>query len=235
MTTSSPVTGRKFGGLVTRRERWGLSWQGMLVLLLTMAVGAVVFALRIFPFFAITERVETKLMAVEGWVNLYAIQAAADEFRLGGYERVFTTGGPVAGMGGYTNDYNTSASVAAGRLRQVGLPAAVVQMVPSREATRDRTYSAAVALRVWCEANQVRLTAINVVTGDVHARRTRLLYERALGPGVKVGVISVPNPDYDSRRWWRYSQGVRAVFGECLGYVYARLFFHPDAGGGTGG
>jgi uncharacterized SAM-binding protein YcdF (DUF218 family) len=130
-------------------------------------------------------------------------------------------------MGGYTNDYNTSASVGAGRLKQAGLPAEVVQMVPSRVLSRDRTYSSALALKEWCAENGVSLTGINIVTADVHARRTRLLFQKALGPGVEVGIISIPQPDYDARRWWRYSQGVRVVIGECIAYLYARLFFHP--------
>ena len=226
--SSSPLDSRRrLGGLVTRRERWGLSWRGYLALAVVAVVGGVAFLFGIYPFFAVTERVETRLLAVEGWIDVYAIKFAADEFRSRGYERVFTTGGPVQGMGGYTNDYNTSASVAAGRLKQVGVPPEVIQMAPSRILSRDRTYSSAVALKTWCKENGLPLTRINVVTADVHARRTRLLFQKALGPEVQVGVISVPHPDYDARQWWRYSQGVRTVLGECIAYVYARLFLHP--------
>lgn len=225
--TSSPAERRCCFGLATRRERWGLSWRGWLALLGLAAAAGFAFLHGIYPFFAVTQRVETRFLAVEGWVDLYAIKVTADEFRTGGYERVFVTGGPVVGMGGYTNDYNTSASVGAGRLRQVGLPAEVVQMVPSRVMARDRTYSSALALKAWCEENKVPLARVNVVTADVHARRTRLLFERALGPGVEVGIVSVPHPDYDAAKWWRYSQGVRVVLGECIAYTYARLFFHP--------
>lgn len=227
MTSASPAPCRKFGGLLTRRERWGLSWRGWLAGGVLAAGAATGFVLGVYPFFALTARVETRLLAMEGWIDIYAVRATAAEFRTGAYERVFTTGGPVVGMGGYTNDYNTSASVGAGRLKQAGLPAEVVQMVPSRVLSRDRTYSSALALKEWCVENRVPLSRINVVTADVHARRTRLLFQKALGPGVEVGIISIPHPDYDARRWWRYSQGVRVVIGECIAYVYARLFFHP--------
>jgi hypothetical protein len=44
---------------------------------------------------------------------------------------------------------------------------------------------------------------------------------------VKVGIIAIPTPDYEARRWWRYSEGVRAVLGESIAYLYAKLFFHP--------
>jgi uncharacterized SAM-binding protein YcdF (DUF218 family) len=194
-----------------------------------IAAGAAAFLFGAHAFFSITETVDARLLAVEGWVDAYAITAAAHEFQTKSYERVFTTGGPVHGMGGYTNDYNTAASVGAGRLRAAGVPAHLVQMVPSRINHRDRTYSSALALRTWCDENKVRLTSINVLTEDVHARRTRLLFQKALGSEVKVGIIAVPNPDYDARRWWRYSEGVRAVLGECIAYVYALLFFHPDS------
>lgn len=227
MSSTSSASGRRLGGLITRRERWVLSGRGWLAVLALAVAAAVGFLVGVHPFFAITARVETRLLVVEGWIDLYAMKVAAEEFRRGGYERIFTTGGPVRGLGGYTNDYNTSASVGADRLKLVGVPAAVVQMVPSRVIGRDRTYSSALAFKTWCAENNVPLTRINVVTADVHARRTRMLFQEALGPEVEVGIISVPHPDYDPRRWWAYSQGVRAVLGECIAYVYARLFFHP--------
>ena len=224
MMSESRAPNRKFGGLLSRRERWGLSWRGWLVAGVVAGAASVGFVLGVYPFFAITERVDTRLLAMEGFIEIYAVQATAAEFRSRGYERVFATGGPEAGMGGYTNDYNTLARVGAGRLEKAGVPADLVQMVPSRVLSRDRTYNSALALKEWCTANGVPLRRINVVTADVHARRTRLLFQKALGPDVEVGIISVPHPDYDARRWWHYSQGVRAVIGECIAYVYARLF-----------
>ena len=77
---------------------------------------------------------------MEGWIPFYAVHAAAREFAAGSYRQILTTGGPITGMGGYTNDYNTSASLGAGRLKAEGVPSAVIQMVPSRVSGRDRTY-----------------------------------------------------------------------------------------------
>ena len=132
-------------------------------------------------------------------------------------------------MGGYTNDYNTSASLAAGRLKAAGFSPELIQMVPSRVSERDRTYSSAVALRDWFRDNHVSVHGINIVTEDVHARRSWLLFQKALGPGVKVGVIAVPNPDYDAGQWWRYSEGVKEVVSEGVAYLYAKFFFWPPA------
>ena len=101
-------------------------------------------------------------------------------------------------------------------------------MVPSRIMDRDRTYGSAVALRNWFRDHNMAVSGIDVVTEDVHARRTRLLFEKALGKNVVVGIIAVPNPDYDWRRWWSYSEGVKGVGSEALAYAYARLFFYPS-------
>lgn len=89
-----------------------------------------------------------------------------------------------------------------------GIPAERVQMVPSHVMGRDRTYSSAIALRAWFRAHNMQVAAINIITEDVHARRTRMLFQKALGPDTRMGIIAVPNVDHDARRWWLYSQGV---------------------------
>jgi uncharacterized SAM-binding protein YcdF (DUF218 family) len=108
------------------------------------------------------------------------------------------------------------------------VPSDSVQMVPSRVMDRDRTYGSAVALREWLHEHNMPVHSINVLTEDAHARRTRLLFKKALGKNVTVGIIGVPNPDYDARRWWRYSEGVKDVGSEAFAYIYARFFFHPS-------
>jgi uncharacterized SAM-binding protein YcdF (DUF218 family) len=217
----------KLYGIFTRRERWGLSRRGWLAAGAVVAGILVFLLLGIYPFLAVTERVDARVLVVEGWVNKYAIRVAVDEFKTGAYDQVITTGGPVSGSESYTNDYNTAASVGAGRLRAAGLPPEVLQMVPSRLMARDRTYASAVALRDWMREHGLAGRKINVLTEAVHARRSRLLFQEAFGQDAQIGVIGVPNPDYDARRWWRYSEGVRDVIGEILAYFYARFLFWP--------
>jgi uncharacterized SAM-binding protein YcdF (DUF218 family) len=224
-------TPQKFWGTFVRKERWGLSWRGWLIVLAGVILAFSAFLLRVYPFLAVTHRVDTNVLVVEGWIHEYAIRAAVEEFRSKSYQRVFTTGGPVEGAGGYINDYNTAASVGADLLRKNGLPNESLQMVPSRVMDRDRTYGSAIALQNWFREHNRPVRSINVITEDVHARRTCLLFQKALGHNVAVGVIAVPNPDYDARHWWRYSEGVKDVFAESVAYIYARLLFFdpPDS------
>ncbi|PYL44828.1 MAG: hypothetical protein DMF40_16610 [Verrucomicrobia bacterium] len=199
------------GGLLIRRNRWGLSLPAKLLIVLIGLALAVTALLGVYPFLAITQPVDADTLVVEGWVHPYAIRAGAEEFNSHSYQRVFTSGGPVVGKGGYINDYQTSASVGADLLKEAG-----------------RTYSSAIALKDWFREYDVRINGLNIVTEGAHARRTRLLFAKALGADVSVGVIAVPNPDYDARYWWRYSEGVEEVIGESVAYIYARFFFHPS-------
>jgi len=219
---------QKLWGTITRKERWGLSWRGWSLVTVVVLFAAFLFLWRVYPFLAVTHRVDTNVLVVEGWIHKYAICAAVAEFRSNSYQRVFTTGGPVEGTGGYINDYHASASVGAERLIKYGLPNESLQMAPSRVKDRDRTYGSAIALRNWLRDHHLPVRGINVVTENVHARRTRLLFHEALGKEVTVGVIAVPNPDYDSEHWWRYSQGVKDVVSETVAFIYAKLLFYPS-------
>jgi uncharacterized SAM-binding protein YcdF (DUF218 family) len=220
---------QKFWGIVTRKERWGLSWRGWLLLTSAVLVAAYFAFLNVYPFLATTQRVDTNVLVVEGWVHKYAIRSAVEEFNSGSYQRVFTTGGPVVGNGGYINDYNTTASVGAELLKNFGLPSESLQMVPSRVMDRDRTYGSAVALRNWFRDHNMSVRSFNVLTQDFHARRTRLLYQKAFGKEIRIGIIAVPSPDYDSTHWWCYSDGVREAVPESIAYIYAKFFFYPSA------
>jgi uncharacterized SAM-binding protein YcdF (DUF218 family) len=187
-----------------------------------------VFWFRIYPFLAVTDRVDTNVLVVEGWVHSYGVRAGVDEFRTGHYQRIFTTGGPTTGTGSYTSDSNTAASVGAGSLKAAGIPDDFIQMVPSHVNDRDRTYSSAVALRRWFHDHDMQVRSINILTENTHARRSWFLFQKAFGNDVKVGVIAARNPDYDPERWWSYSDGVRDVIDEGIAYVYAKFFFYPS-------
>ena len=225
---AQPEPPRAVWGLLDRKERWSLSWRGRLILTSALLLVGALCVTGVYPFLAITHPVNANILVVEGWIHEYAIRAAVKEFQSNHYQRVFTTGGPVGGSGGYINDFYTSASVGADLLKKWGLPDERLQMVPSRVMDRDRTYGSAVALRNWFRAHDMVVRSVNVMTADTHARRTRLLFEEALGKNVTVGIIAVPNPDYDARRWWRYSDGVREIIGESIAYIYARFFFYPS-------
>lgn len=214
-------------GLLARQERWGLTLRGWIVAVLSVVAFGLLFAFGAHPFLALNHRVASDFLVVEGWIPDTAIHAAADEFRVGNYRLAFSTGGSAQRGATHISTTLTAAEIGAIRLRRAGLPSDSVKSIPSLSSSRDRTYHSAVALRDWFETQHIPVRSLNIVTEDVHARRTRLLFSLAFGHDVAVGVIAVPNPDYDGDRWWRSSAGVRGVLGEAIAYVYTKFFFHP--------
>jgi len=218
---------RRLCGLLTRKEKWVLSWRGRLVLWTAILILGLVFILRVHPFLAVTERVDTPYLVVEGWVPNYALEESMAEFRSKPYQMIFTVGAdPLNGKNVEPGD--SLAIEAAARLKWLGVSADAVQAVPANIKYRNRTFQSAAALRKWIEEKHLPVTSFNLVTLGPHARRSRLLFEEAFAGQARVGIISVEHREYDPKRWWKYSEGVKEVIGEGVGYLYARFLFHPD-------
>jgi hypothetical protein len=217
---------RRFFGLLKRKEKWVLSWRGRLVVWTTLLVLGVTFILKVHPFLAVTERVDTQYLVIEGWIPNYALEESIAEFKSGPYVKIFTVGAdPLTGKN--IEEGDSIATEARSRLKWLGMNPDVMQAVPAQIKYRNRTFQSAAALRKWIEENHLPVTSFNLVTLGPHARRSRLLFEKAFAGKARVGIISVEHREYDPKRWWKYSEGVKEVIGEGVGYVYARFFFHP--------
>jgi len=221
-----PAKRAHYFGLVRRQEKWVLSGRGRCVALLSLVLLAWGFVAWVHGFLAVTDRVDAKYLVVEGWLPNYALQDSITEFKSKPYEKIFTVGAdPLTGL--KIEDGDSLAIEAYKRLLWLGMSADLVQAVPAHIKYRDRTFQSALALKKWIDENHVPVTSINVVTLGPHARRSRLLFEEAFGSGTSVGIISVENREYDPKRWWKYSEGVKELLGEGVGYLYARFVFHP--------
>lgn len=231
-TESGPKSARRvaLGRLVERRERWSLSLRGWIALLLCGAVLIGVLVWGAHPFLAVTDQTETEFLVVEGWVPNYALEESIAKFRAKPYRLMFTVGGDILN-GVNVEEGDNQASYAAKRLAWLGMDPKLVQSVKSPAKYRDRTYASATALRTWVEHQNLAMTSFNLVTIGTHARRSRLLFQEAFAGKARVGIIAVEDREYDPKRWWQYSEGVREVISEGAAYLYAKLFFHPAASG----
>lgn len=162
-------------------------------------------------------------LIVEGWVPAYASREAKRRFVGGSYQKIFTCGSPVIDDFG-AEARETYADWGARRLVKIGVDPAMVEAVSAPPPEKDRTYTSALSVKARLKERNISVTSIDVLTVGAHARRSQLLFQRAFGPQVKVGVISVSNPTYDAQHWWRSSAGVREVLGESIAYIYAKLF-----------
>jgi hypothetical protein len=214
--------------LMRRRQVLMPTWRGWLLLLVLLLVLGCTCVRGLYRFLAITDRVPDGVLVVEGWVPDIALTNAITEFHGGRYKMLFVTGSPVE-LGGPLASYKTYADIGAATLVASGMSTNSVQPVPAPAVPQDRTYTCAVALRQWFKAHGGAPSRLTLMTEGPHARRSRLMFQFALGKDVKVGVIAGEPRDYDPAKWWRYSAGVRTVLSEAIAYTYARFIFRPRA------
>ena len=215
------ATDTRLFGLVRYRQIPWPTWKALLMLVALIA-GACYFGSEpLYMFLSPTKPTGEGLLIVEGWIPDYAVQEALNRFRSGRYTMIMTTGVPIE-VGHYLTEYGTTADLARATLLRLGAPAESLDSAPARgELPRDRTLASAMALDQWLRTSGIRPRSADVVTLGSHARRTRMLFQHALGDSVAVGVISVPEASYGPEDWWKSSGGVKDVLGEVLGYLYA--------------
>jgi hypothetical protein len=181
----------------------------------------------IHPFLAISEPVGGRYMVVEGWLHDDAVPDVLGHLSNGDYRHIITTGGRLS-RGSLLIRYGTFAELAAETLIRAGVAPERLQAVPAPPTLRDRSYSSAIAVRDWFRDGRIVVGKIDVVTKGPHARRTRLLFQMALGADVEVGIIALPPTGYDQNAWWKSSAGVRTVISESIAYMYAKMLFWPE-------
>ena len=225
--TRSPMESNKIClGLLRRRQCLVPTWRGWLLLVFGLTALALIAMRVIGPFLAVTDSVPGGVLVVEGWAPDYILEAAITEFKTNHYARLFVTGIPLQ-QGAPLSEYKNYAYIGAATLVKLGMNTNEVQAVPTGAIRRDRTYAMALSLKHWLREHDMTPTKVNVMTGGPHARRSRLMFEKAMGKDVTVGVIAIPDKEYDERHWWHSSQGVRSVIDEAIAYAYARLLFYP--------
>lgn len=213
-------------GLLRRRQCLLPTWRGWVLLVLGGASIVLLTFWNAEPFLAMQAPRPGGVLIVEGWAADYALRAAVEEFHRGHYAKLYVTGGPLE-EGAPLSEYKTFADLGAATLLKFGLSADEVQAVPAALVLRDRTFNSAVFLGKWLHEHQQTPAQFNLMTIGAHARRSRLLFQKALGKNALVGVIAIPDENYDEKHWWRYSAGVRTIISEAMAWFYARFLFYP--------
>lgn len=214
--------------LKLRREHTGkrLTWQGrLLVFVLSLGLFSILF-FNLYSFLAPDHAPKTGIMVVEGWIHDEALAEATRLFESGNYSMIACAGIPIE-TGSYLQEFGSYSEMTAARLRELGIPKKNILICITDDATKDRTYQSAVALRDALIREGITEKKLHLVTTGPHGRRSRMLFKKALGKDYKIGITCLPESTYTPSKWFLCSEGVRSVVGEAIAYIYAKLFFHP--------
>lgn len=209
--------------LIQRQEMWMPTLQGWLCTLLFFTTLILFVITHIQPFLAPIAPIKAELLVVEGFMGDKLVKKAISEFEKGGYQKLITTGLPLA-QGYYLTEYKNFANLAAATLIKLGFDQDKLVAVPADDAIINRTSASARAVRQWISKTNLPVKSINLYSLDVHTRRSWLIYKKIFAPDIQVGVISSEPLDYEPKLWWTSSSGVRSVIAEAIAYFYV-LFF----------
>jgi len=217
---------KPFLGLLQWRQCIVPTWRGWLALLVVIGVAGTVVIRSLYGFLAVNDPLPGGILVIEGWSPDYVIEGALNDFRKSHYGQICLTGGPIE-FGNAMREHKTYAEYAKAMCLKLGVPAEALHAIPAPPAERDRSYASALALREWLRDHGAADAKINIAGNGAHSRRTRLVYEKALGAGRRIGISNVEEINFDPKRWWTSSFGFRVVLDETIAYIYARLFFSP--------
>lgn len=96
-----------------------------------------------------------------------------------------------------------------------GLDPDMLTPLPTPTIAGGRTWSNAVRFSEL--AKQEGLLKVDVISMGVHARRSRNAYQKACGEGIKIGILSIPDPMAGRSNWWQHAYGWSKVWKEILG------------------
>ncbi len=212
--------------LINRRERWGLSIYGWIVIIILIILPVYLGFRNLYSILSPVQREKTDILVLEGFISDYVLQDAIEEFKNNHYTLLITTGTPLE-YGDLLSHYRNTARVAGMSLIKLGFDSTKLVIIGTDEIKNDRTYNSAIKLKKWIRSNRPDVKAINLMTMSVHGGRSRLLFQAALGDSIRVGIISVENFYYGPHSWWKSSKGFRETMNEAIGYFYVRYFFRP--------
>jgi hypothetical protein len=212
------------------RQIWMPTIFGWFFLLAIVFVMCLFVVRNIYSFLAQNEPVGARVLVVEGWLAPEELDQAIQAFNKGGYERVVTTGGPLVGWP-ELSIHSNYAKMAADYLAQHGVPRSVIIPLPTPASAQERTFLSAVVLRNTAHQLGITLDAIDLFSSGAHSRRSRLLFQMALGQKVRVGILAGRPEDYDPKAWWRASSGVESIVFQAIGLLWVKCCFWPGPPG----
>ena len=197
------------------------TWRTWLLLSLTVLPCTLWVLVHLHPWLSVTDPVEdAPYMVVEGWVGDSVVRQAYDWSKAHPVKMIFTTGIPME-QGGLLANYPTYAEMCAATLVKLGTDPAMVKPAPALKVNLERTRAMAAGLKMAVDAMSIPAgeRRLNIFTNGTHAYRSRMLFQRVLGPEWQVGVVSVKPPGYMPGAWWKYSEGVKSVIEEVIAIV----------------
>jgi uncharacterized SAM-binding protein YcdF (DUF218 family) len=213
--------------IISKRERWGLTWAGRILLLAILILSVFILGKTAVPFLSHQDTILSKVLIIEGYVEDYAYPEIIRKIEAMDPEIIITTGTSF-NQGFYISGIPSSAYLIAHSLFVLGVDSNLIHIVPVQpDVLVNRTYNSALVSKKYLMANFPEVKSVNVISTSVHSRRSLYLFRKAFEPHIEVGNIVIDSMVFDKNDWHKTSRGFRTVTSELIAWFYNRLFFRP--------
>jgi len=120
--------------------------------------------------------------------------------------------------------HQSEAGMSAELLKGMGVAEDKIILIEAPEEEINKTLTTARSVSQWL-ANQEVPYSLNIFTESTHARRSLMLYRKALAENTRVGVIASSPESYHAQNWWKDPAGRSYVLSQSLKYGYALLTY----------
>jgi hypothetical protein len=121
------------------------------------------------------------------------------------------------------NNFNSCAELARNWLLSKSIDSSLIIAVPGERVSINRTLTSALAFRDWLKTTNIDIKGINIISLGTHARRTWMIYNKILNEKYAIGIISLPDYNYNHSRIYRLFKTIR----ESLGIIYYWFILIP--------
>lgn len=121
------------------------------------------------------------------------------------------------------NNFNSNAELSRFRLMSMGIDSTQIKAAPGKRVIINRTLTSAVSFRDWLKTTKIDIKGINIISLGAHTRRTWMIYNKILHKKYEIGIISLPDYDFNHSRLYRLLKTIR----ETLGIIYYWFILIP--------
>lgn len=121
------------------------------------------------------------------------------------------------------NNYNSNAGLARNRMISMGIDSSKIIATAGERVIINRTLTSALAFRDWIKTSKINIRGINIISLGAHTRRTWMIYNKILHKRYEIGIISLPDYDYNQSRLYKLIKIIR----EMLGIIYYWFILIP--------
>ncbi len=111
-------------------------------------------------------------------------------------------------------------------LIEQGVPPQSIQIIEAPRVKYNKTYTTAKAAGEWLESHETSKLKINLISENVHSRRSWMLFKKEMPKQIELGIIASSRFDDEAHKWWKNPGRKAYVLNQSIKFWYAIFSYY---------